>query len=81
MGEPSGLTMHITKTGWTGKCLPTTAGNEAVHKEIAATQVMHWSKEQIQAAEQNGYFDSLHQRCQVKTYYRLLDELMEEDEE
>ena len=72
--------MPITKTGWTGKCLPTTVGNEAVHAEIAESQVTHWTKEEIQAAEQNGYFDSLHQRCQVNAYSRLLEELMDEDE-
>lgn len=67
--------------GWTGRGLPWTSGNKEIHEEIASSQVEHWSKEQIKAAQKNGYFDSLTKRCQVNAYYRLLQELSGDEEE
>ena len=31
--------VFITKTGWTGKCLPTTAGTEEIHAELSRSDV------------------------------------------
>ena len=66
---------------WTGKSRPWTAGNQAIHMEIAASQVTHWSPERIKAAQKAGYFDDLSKRATAKQYYRLCEELLEEDVE
>ena len=73
--------MHKTNTGWTGISLPWTSGNKEVHDEIAKEQVTHWTPKQIKAAERAGYFDSLTKRANAKQYYRLCEELLEEDVE
>jgi len=31
--------VFLTKTGWTGKCLPTTAGTEEIHAELSRSDV------------------------------------------
>ena len=73
--------VFITKTGWTGKCLPTTAGTEQVHAEIASSQVEHWSPSRIKAAEKAGYFEDLQRRALKNTRLGLLAELSAEEDE
>lgn len=73
--------VNPNNTGWTGKVKPWTAGNEGLHKEIGQEQVTHWTPKQIQAAEKRGYFDELSKRATAKQYYRLCEELLEEDGE
>ena len=72
--------VFITRTGWTGKCLPTTAGTEQVHAEIANSQVTHWSKERIKQAEKAGYFDNLTRRAMKNTRLGLLAEIAGDEE-
>ena len=64
--------------GWTSRNqLPWTGSNQQVHEEIHQEQCVHWSREQIEAAERQGYFTDLTQRCQSKRYGSLLDEAEE----
>ena len=71
--------VFITKTGWTGKCLPTTAGTETIHAEIANSQIEHWSPAKIKAAQKKGYFDNLTRRAMKNTRLGLLAELSNEE--
>lgn len=59
---------------WTGIVQPFTSGNKLIHDEIANSQVVHWSPQQIKAAERSGYFADLSRRAQAKRYGSLLDE-------
>ena len=72
--------VFITRTGWTGKCLPTTAGTEQVHAEIAASQVIRWTPKQIKAAEKAGYFEDLQRRALKNTRLGLLAEIAGDEE-
>ena len=73
--------VFITKTGWTGKCLPVTVGTEEIHAEIASSQVEHWSPAQIKAAERSGYFEDLSRRAMKNTRLGLLAELSNMEDE
>ena len=73
--------VFLTRTGWTGKALPTTRGTEQVHAEIAASQVIRWTPKQIKAAEKAGYFDNLTRRAMKNTRLGLLAELSDEEQE
>lgn len=73
--------VFINATGWTGKCLPTTAGTESIHAEIADSQVRHWTKAEIRKAEKSGYFTDLTKRAMRNTRLGLLAELSGEMDE
>lgn len=66
---------------WTGISSAITAGNQAIHDEIANSQVEHWTPRQIKAAEKRGYFDKLSAKCQRNTRLYLLAELCGDEEE
>ena len=53
---------------------PFTAGNEAIHQEIASEQVFHWTPQMIAKAEREGYFEGLSKRAQAKRYGSLLED-------
>ena len=72
--------VFITKTGWTGKCLPVTVGTESIHAEIASSQVEHWSKKRIKQAEKAGFFDDLTRRAMKNTRLGLLAEIAGDEE-
>ena len=72
--------VFITKTGWTGKCLPVTVGTEEIHAEITSSQVEHWSPARIKAAEKAGYFDNLTRRAMKNTRLGLLAEIAGDEE-
>lgn len=60
--------------GWTGKLAPSSAGNHAIHAEIASSQVVHWTPQQIAEAERSGYFDDLTKRAQAKRYGSIFED-------
>jgi hypothetical protein len=69
--------VFITSTGWTGKALPYTVDTKNIHRQLAKTQVTHWSPEKIQKMQRAGYFDDLTVRCQV----RKVDSLVLHDDQ
>ena len=71
MSNPIG---HKPAHNWTGKGQPWTLGNEAIHAEIAASQVLRWTPAQIKAAEKAGYFTDLYERAKKKRYGSLLED-------
>ena len=72
--------VYTPNTSWTGKIQPWSAGNQAIHQEIASEQVTHWTPKQIQAAEKQGYFAALQQRALQRSKEYVMQMICEEEE-
>ena len=59
---------------------PFTEGNQAIHDEIAASQVFHWTPKMIVEAEKNGYFEDLTRRAMKNTRLGLLADIAGDEE-